>query len=954
MKKLLLILWMLGFMQFFCFVQAADSDSPESSPWVGWRFAFTEYNSAESLNKSGDYEQALAHYIKAREHFLNIVRLFPDWNRKVVDERIKLCESRIEQARSRSNSAPAAENKRKKTVKRSSRRKTDVERYRDNDSYRNFDDRSTGNIQSGDNGSRSRLYLEMQSEIDQYRQRMRKALEEVDSLQIKLQQSEARARDIEGVLRENRLLQEKYTMLEMQYKDLLTKSNGIDRERHQAQLLSLKQANDEALKQIKLLEETVIGKDREYAQSRTEVLKYRNDVLNLSNEKRRMQREIELLRNRAAASGNVQELKDSIKKLETTLEEKEQRIKNLMELLGSSKGDGSAAVKALNDELKRLQSELDQLRKGSSVEGELRRRISDLTAAESQLQKLLAEAAEKNQRLLAELQDVRKEEFDLQQKVLKLREERDKFFDKSTLHEKESKVLAQRYSELDKRYQDRLRSDSLNQEKFVQEKQALQKKLAAAESAAKTLQDDLTRIKQENAANQKLLKESRASIIELTSQVQSAEVNKVKIKELQKAYDDLKAQFDLASKNGSRDVMSAVNRIPGLEEAIRRYEKENKLLLARVAELKKQQQAAAVVQTTKTAGTAKASVPQLTVASKQTENIVIEMPEPALEPERIAEFIADAKSAFNRGNYEIAKWGCNQVLMRDENNAESRTIMGLIYCREGKFAEAVKMLSPVVDPSQSSEEHVHALARSFIAVRNYPAALKLLEAYKARRKGRSNARMLLAEAMAWSRSGNNQKAEEAFKIVLQLDRNNAEAPYELALMLSGDKGRLDEAGRFYRLAKVNGVEQDSYLEEVLIDADKSGDSRNFLLDNVCDALERDDMISANLYMDEALKQSPDNPEVLLISNMISLLNGNNDQVIKNLQSNTDDPGKFLLALAYLNKGENVKAEALINRTARLYKNSLPGAVLSRFIRARSAVSKEAQRKLYSEFLSKLP
>ena len=57
--------------------------------------------------------------------------------------------------------------------------------------------------------------------------------------------------------------------------------------------------------------------------------------------------------------------------------------------------------------------------------------------------------------------------------------------------------------------------------------------------------------------------------------------------QLQKAYDELKTRFDLIEKSSGSDVLKTLNRIPGLEESLRRYEKENRTLLAEIAALKK-------------------------------------------------------------------------------------------------------------------------------------------------------------------------------------------------------------------------------------------------------------------------------------------------------------------------------------------------------------------------------
>ena len=325
-----------------------------------------------------------------------------------------------------------------------------------------------------------------------------------------------------------------------------------------------------------------------------------------------------------------------------------------------------------------------------------------------------------------------------------------------------------------------------------------------------------------------------------------------------------------------------------------------------------------------------------------------------VEPERIEVFLADGSSAEKRGNYEIAKWDYRQVLMRDPDNAVAASRLGVISCKEGDFAAAVKLLKPVVDPRKSSEELVHSLVRSFIGTRNYPAALKLLQEYKARRNGRMNARMLLAEAVAWSRSGKNSQAEQAFKMVLQLEPDNSEAPYELALMLSADKNRLREAGEFYRLARANGVEIDSYLEEVLGGADGSASSRDFLLSNMREALEKYDLVSAAWYLAEADKMVKNDIEVELMRDVYLLLDNKHEQVVKRLANSRDDRQKFLLALAHARSGDTAEAARVAKYIPSLVKTALPGEVLKSYIKKESAAGSAGQRAVYNTLLKKLP
>lgn len=968
MKNKLIRYFAIWGLSVLAFTAVPGADTLESSPWVGWRQGFQAYDQAEVYKMDGNYSKALDSYTRSRDYFAAIQRYFPEWNSKVVGERVKLCENQIAQMRMNLERAERAG-------------KTEPQKLKRNDSAYSRPGRDTesrtGTYTSTASGEvpSSRLYLEMQSELDQYRRRLRKALSEIDDLQVKLQQSEARSRDTESLLKENRSLQEKYDLLELQFKELQSKTSSFDQERYESQLVSLKHTNEEAMKQIKLLENELRNKDQDYAASRGEVLKHRNEVLTLTNEVRRLNREVEQLRSRAAEAGKIRALNERIAGLENELKSKELRIERLMKLLSQSANDGSTANTALNDEIKRLKGEVEQLRKSSGQESKLRRRISDLTAAESELQQQMAELTETLKQRNTELQALKNDDQIHRNKLEKSAREIRDLEGRCQALENEIKNMANRYSELEKRYQDRLRSDAANQEKLQQEKLQIEKKLNAAVSDLRKTSDELEKVRKEYAASENLLKESRGRLIELTAKLQSAEVELSKMNEVQKAYDEMKNRMEEFRKASNSDVLTALNRIPTLEETLRRSEKENKVLLDENDALKKklrQLEAAArtaaeqnktltyQLETLRKSGAREpqtGTLPAAPPAVEPTEPVVPVKVETAVEPvrtEQIENYLAEGRSARNRGNFEIAKWNFRQVLMRDPDNLEASALLGVLYYQEGRFDDAVELLTPVIVKINDDEAVINALARSLIALRKYDEALKVISELRTRRNGRASARMLLAEAVVWSRKGDNQKAEEFFKLVLELDGNNAEAPYELALMLSADPGRLQEAGEFYRLALANGVEQDSYLEEVLRSSNNSSTTCEFMLGNVREALLKNDMVSAAWYFEEAEKIDKDNFDVALMREVLALLNGQHDLVADRLKSCSDSRQKFLLALALLRSGKSAEAEAIIDRMPVMLKTALPDEVLKQFIRQHGKASPVGDRKVYVKLLKKLP
>ncbi len=926
----------------FIFLAVLMAETLESSPWVGWRKGYEYYDKASDNKEKNQFEKALQNYTRSREYFNAIRRNFPQWNKSVVEGRIRLCDNEIKALEKLVRPA----RRHAQTVNRPPTTNTPgyqrPVQYPQPAAVQNYPAGNypatayptTGgsyNYQVAPAGSSSgRLYIEMQSEIDQYRQKLRNALMEIDNLQLKLRQSEARTRDVDGILRDYRLLQEKYSLLEVQYKNAVERSLTGDRNRYENQLMTLKIANDEAIKRTRQLEETIRIKDNEYATSRAEVLKLKDDLQKSVNENLRLQRELKLQQNKStAAAPATVELSNKLKALENELKRKDQRIDRLMQLLSDNPDDKSNSTQIAESEIKRLRNELEELKKSNLSEPELRRNISTLTADNSNLKQQLAE--------LDALLKVRENELKNSRSALQKARDTEQVTQKEMLTlsrrtetlEKELKTYSDRYNSLEKRHQDRLNADAVSTEKREKERKIANQHLLSAGKKIQNLNDELVKLKAELEAGKAVLKSSRALVIDLKAKQHSADIELKKMAELQKAYDELKAKFDLFNRAGNSDVLKALNRIPGLEESLKRYEKENNTLLNEIAVLKR----------------------RLRQKSGNVSNTGIEN----FELERIEKLLADARSAAARGNYEIAVWGYRQVLLREPENNEAAVKLGNLYLDAGKFDDAHKLLEQARKVTPDDEKLIDSCARSLIGKRNYDEALKLLRDLRKKRNGRVSAQLLLTEAVACSRSGKNSDAEKSFKAVLKQQPGNGEAAYELALLLSADEKRRKEAGEFYMLAKNNGIAVDSYLEELLRSFNtQDQETCKFLLNNAAEAMQNGDMQSAAWYLAEVKKLYPDNQEYIVVQAVYYILNKQSLEILKLFGKKADNRQKILCAIALTLNEKYADAEKMLSATTRLSAGALPEA-LTKFVRKVMESSKvnSEKHKLCEKILQKL-
>lgn len=941
MKRKLLMLF-FAVAGVLTFGQLAASETLESSPWVGWRKGYEYYDKATANKESNKFDAALENFTRSREYFDAIRRNFPQWNKSVVQGRIRLCDNEI-------NALKKLVAPKKRPVRPAEPRPVPTAhpvppvQYQPTGNYapagamNNSGYPAAGyapaprsnysnSYYSGNSNSSNRLYIEMQSEIDQYRQKLRNALMEIDQLQVKLQQSEIRSRDIDGILRDYRLLQEKYSLLEIQYKNALERSNTADRSRYENQIMSLKVANDEALKRNQELENLIRSRNNDYAKSRTEILKLREDLQALENEKRRLQRNIQLQSNQlAAAPDNHKELLDKVNTLESELKRKDQRIDRLMRLLSDAPGDGNNKASAASEaELKLLRQEVADLRRTSGMENELRKRISDLTASEKTLKNELAQLNGLMKVRNQELQLARQNERKLKDASQVSRKEMSVLSERTAKLEKELKSYADNYRMLEKKYQDRLNADAVNTGKLTREKELAQKAMQEMRLKLANSEKALEKLRKELKQEQELIKKSRSSIIEMKARQHSADVELRKMAALQKAYDELKAKFDLFNQASNSDVLTALNRIPGLEESLKRYEKENTSLLNEISKLKRKLRS----------GKGGAAM----------EN---------LELERIEDLLADGRSAESRDNLEIAIWNYRQVLAREADHQEAAVRLGNIYLKLNKIDDAAKLLAAAAARTPADSKVVNSYARALIGKKDYDQALKVLKELKKNRGNRVDADALLTEAVAWSRSGQNQEAEKSFKAVLQLQPGNAEAAYELALMLSADEKRRKEAGEFYMLAKTHGIAIDSYLEEILRSFSSTDHAtRDFLLNNVAEAMLDKDMSSARWYLDEIKKLYPEDREYHVMLALWQILNKQALEVVKNYKNASSDREKLLYAAALTCVGKYDEAGKIAAQVGKLPAKALPAALKS-FLNEQAAGAPEAARKVYNSISGKI-
>ena len=223
--------------------------APATSPWDAWRLGYTNFELGQQLRDRGDYTRAREAFVKAREHYDTVRKARPDWNQKVIRERLADCAKAIaELDRLLGNSSGGAAAAKPKSPEVSEAEKR-------------------------------------QSELTLLRTRLAEAtVENAD-----LKKAAGRRRDFESeiahLLRDQRIAAEKYALLEKRYNDLRQEAAKPDRRTAELadRLIAERMKSD-------LAEKKLLAADAALRKNEQELLKLRHE-LRRSGEQQRLARE---------------------------------------------------------------------------------------------------------------------------------------------------------------------------------------------------------------------------------------------------------------------------------------------------------------------------------------------------------------------------------------------------------------------------------------------------------------------------------------------------------------------------------------------------------------------------------------------------------------------------------------------------------------------------------------
>jgi Flp pilus assembly protein TadD len=187
-------------------------------------------------------------------------------------------------------------------------------------------------------------------------------------------------------------------------------------------------------------------------------------------------------------------------------------------------------------------------------------------------------------------------------------------------------------------------------------------------------------------------------------------------------------------------------------------------------------------------------------------------PREGVDGEFINAFLRKAMEAEKAGETEAAAWNYKQILKRVPDHAVALRRLGALAAKSGNDKEAVEYLQKAfyADP-----DHLKTLQQlGFALVRQEQADLAVSMLARAAALAPASPDIHKQLGVACSSLGWSDAAEVQFKRALELDKDNPEAAFNLAVLLaSKGKDRLDEARKWYALARNQGAEADPALDE---------------------------------------------------------------------------------------------------------------------------------------------
>lgn len=889
---------------FALLLPSLPSAAAEFSPWDAWRLGYTTFEKGVQLRDKGDYVGAVEQFNTARCHYVDVQKARPDWNQSIIQGRINDCDRELNALKKLVGSRPTGP-----SMPRESAASTGAD------------------------------FVELQSLRRQaagYKQKLFEAMTELEELRRQVEQSKTAASEIANLLRDQRIQQEKYALLEKRYHALEQQALEPDGriEELRKQLLEEKLNSEVAAKRLQVAEARIQKLDRDAA----ELFNARGVAEATARQREadatRLERELAELRRFqeeavAQRSALQFQLSQAEKKLQEATERDTARTQELAQLRGQlrealkSGGDSVTLNAQLLEESRKLRKTLADAEKNAAAGQEqnvkLQNRQRELQLELVRTQETATRLEALRARLETECARLRKEAEQVRANAELSSVELKNLRERSRRLESDVQNWSERCAKLEKRLEAR------NSEDF--------RALAAADDARRKLADNLAKAESRYTAAARQVKELESSGAALKKELDSV---KADLKQVRAAGVGLEQQLknsveaegrlrkELAAASGAAQELKTLRTN---FEALRKESEAARKSAAEVGKLTQQ-----LAEARKELALAGKAREQLTARQKELEKLTgtvqqlraelaarptspatpVPPNETAVKPVGVgtpAELIAAGKKAEKEESTELAIWNYRTALELAPGNPEASERLGKLLLRREEFERALPLLAAARKAKQDDAELAADTADAMVGLKQYDNALAILDPLLKRTP--RIPRLLLASGRALAGKKETKAAEARFREAAQAAPRSPAPQLELArLLLAGTPPREADAARCYQAARDLGAAPDPELEPRL---GKLLDERRavaeFMLGAAREAEKGGDWTSAAWYYRELLGKEKDSRSYATALAFARYKLKQYPAALEILAMHPDSPeGKLIAAMAHFRAGDYPAAE----------------------------------------------
>ena len=295
------------------------------SPWDEWRLGYTNFEIGEQNRSRGNYTAALEAFEKSRIHYQAVKRSRPDWNQKVIRERLSACDKQISELRRLlGNKAPIQQ---EPAPSQNAEVSTPVERPK----------------------TQPREEPDYAAQLRRLRAELEEAKAELEELRNERAKRGNYETEIANLLRDRRIAGEKYALLEkrcQQLQEELKKPESALQELRR-QLVEKNERLADAEKSIRLLEERLRRGERSAVENNREKNMLRSQLRQAGEERQRLQQEV------GALSSSIETERLRLERAKKRIAELEQALRDAEKNFSTKIADGAAVSQ---EEIARLRN----------------------------------------------------------------------------------------------------------------------------------------------------------------------------------------------------------------------------------------------------------------------------------------------------------------------------------------------------------------------------------------------------------------------------------------------------------------------------------------------------------------------------------------------------------------------------------------------------------------------